>query len=360
MAFVWDSSCTLPQALPSETNRQYARRRKDEGATLNEIAADLGSTWDATRNMLRYHRGDQTPVGPPPPPEIEGLTAEDCSNDEELWERALRIQEPAERIREKRRDQTIPFEWGPIAIAFLSDVHFGSSGVDYEAVRRDAEIVRDTPGMYAVYHGDGTDNWIVGKLQGLQRDQAIPHDDAIRLHKSWLGMIGEKLILAVPGNHDLWTKKIAGVEYVRDHLGNRRCLYHPYDITFRLKVGENEFTVQVRHKWKYGSVFNATHGLQVGWARGDVDYDIAVGGHTHIGTFFHDFHKHNKRRWAVLTGTYKRYDSWGEECGFPTPKDSGCGALVIDNDGTINGFRDLRTAADFLTFLYQRNGEDGA
>lgn len=352
-SFMWDSPCSIS---PGESNRQYARRNHEAGHTYQQIAEQLGTSKPAVRMALRDAQWRGWPTEAPPPPHIEGLTAQDTYDEGELWDRALHLQIPAEKIREKRKEQVIPFEWGPIAIAFLSDVHFGGAGVDYQAVKADAEMVRDTPGMYAVYHGDGTDNWIMGKLQGLQRDQPIPHDDAIRLHKSWLGILGEKLIAAVPGNHDLWTKKVAGIEYVREQLGNSKCLYHPFEIACDLTIGEDvRLRLKIRHKWKYNSVFNATHGLQVGWERGDDDFDIAVGGHTHVGSFFHDFHRHGRRRWAVLTGTYKRYDAFGEECGYPSPKDSGCGALVIDNDGTINGFRDLRTAADFLAFLYQRN-----
>jgi hypothetical protein len=89
----------------------------------------------------------------------------------------------------------------------------------------------------------------------------------------------------------------------------------------------------------------------VGWDRGDIDYDWAVGGHTHIGTYCRPFHRHGKRRYAILTGTYKIHDSFGEELNFPSPKDSGCGAMVLHPDGRQWFFEKLHEAAEFLAFL---------
>ena len=84
-----------------------------------------------------------------------------------------------------------------------------------------------------------------------------------------------------------------------------------------------------RHRWKYSSVFNVTHGIEVGWERGGVDFDLALGGHTHVGTFCRPFLRHGKMRLAVLTGTYKTNGEYGRELGLPLPHGTGSGAHVF-------------------------------
>src|SRR5690606_28868504 len=49
---------------------------------------------------------------------------------------------------------------GPIALANLSDMHIGNAGTDHRRMLEDARLIQKTPGMYAVFGGDGVDNFI--------------------------------------------------------------------------------------------------------------------------------------------------------------------------------------------------------
>ena len=69
--------------------------------------------------------------------------------------------------------------------------------------RRDAEIVRDTPGMFAEFHGALGDNWIVGKLTAQSWNQELTLSNEGRLAVDWLRTIGEKMLVVVAGNHDV-------------------------------------------------------------------------------------------------------------------------------------------------------------
>lgn len=285
-------------------------------------------------------------------PTIQGVGTETTFDPAVVWDAMFEVQDKVFEHERKRNEQVIHFRQpAPICIAYLSDLHIGGSGVDYRALKRDAEIVAMTPGMYAVFHGDGMDNWIIGKLQGLQRNQAMPYDTETALFASWLNILKGKLLAVVSGNHELWSHKIANLDIVKEALRDTRMLYGKFQVIFDLIVGQAQWKHQVRHKWKYNSIFNPTHGLEVGWDRGDVDYDIAVGGHTHIGTYFRPFDRHGKRRLAVLTGTYKRLDSFGEELGFKKPQNNGAGAIIYYPDGRTFTCDDLTVAADFLTHL---------
>ena len=259
----------------------------------------------------------------------------------------------------KRKD--IPFVTFPanesFAIVFLSDLHIGNAATDYENLRRDAEIIRTTDNMYAFFHGDGIDNWIVGKLQSLQRGQSIPFDSEMALFQAWITTIQPKLIGVVAGNHDNWTKKMAGIDYLK-HISPPFAMYDANEVIFRLLWGSNSKTIAVRHKWRGTSILNPTHGMER--ASKDIDADIYVGGHTHIGTLFRDFVVRQRDRIAVLTGTYKVVDSYGDELGLPPPQHSGCGAIVFDPDGSMTVMRNLTEAARYLDFKRCRENEQAS
>lgn len=276
---------------------------------------------------------------------------------EQLWQGAIEAQTHVlEILKRRRREQKIILPV-PGALAFLSDLHFGSPFTDYQAAKSDAEIIRDTPDMKAGFIGDGVDNWIVGKLAGLQRHQAITFDAEWQLFFSWLEILNGSMAFVVSGNHDNWTRKIAGVDRIREYLRGTMLLYHSQQVKFDLVVGPQSYVVKARHKWKGSSVFNPTHGLEVGWERGGDDFDIALGGHTHIGTYCRPFDRHDRRRLAILIGTYKVADEHGEEIGVAPSQGRGCGALVFDKDGDFVFVENLNTAAQYLEFLKSSGGK---
>jgi len=239
----------------------------------------------------------------------------------------------------------------PTGIAFLSDLHLGNAGTDYEAILQDTNLIVNTPGMYAAFHGDGIDNWIVGKLQALQRGQAGNFQFEINIFRSWLRKIHQKLLLVVAGNHDNWTKKISGLDLIPELLGDTHVLYDPYETRVTLFCGPAAWDVLVRHQWKYSSVFNPTHGIEVGHDRMSNPFDIGVGGHTHIGTLMRPFFRHGREKLAILTGAYKRFDSYSKELGYAETVTTGCGAVIFHPDGRIWYSSSLKTACEYLTYL---------
>ena len=215
-------------------------------------------------------------------PVIEGLTNEYQGRPiEDLWADAYAAQDLAQQHETRRANQcvTVPDASQAFGIAWLSDSHFGSAETDYRALRQDAETIRDTPRLYAEFHGDGCDNWINAKLADLQRDQAMPFDNEVRLFASWLDMLRGKWIAVIAGNHDNWTRKLAGIDQLRQSLDGMRVLYDSDEVCFTLMHGPNEWRVKLRHKWKYGSVTNATHPIEVGWQR------VAVGQRGEVQVF---------------------------------------------------------------------------
>ena len=269
----------------------------------------------------------------------------------QLWTAAAGVHAEVRRAHQEKRQQSIDLGKLPTAIAWLSDLHVGSTGTDYDAIWNDTQIIASTPGMYAAFHGDGIDNWIVGKLQAIQRGQAVNHAQELIMFRYWLEAIHEKLLLVVSGNHDNWTKKMSGLDVIPSLLGETHVLYDPYETRVTITCGDGSWDVLVRHQWKWSSVFNPTHGIEVGYDRMTDPFDIGIGGHTHIGTLMRPFYRHGKERLAVLTGAYKRIDPFSKEVGFAETRSNGCGAIIFLPDGNLWYNSNLAVAAEYLKYL---------
>jgi hypothetical protein len=275
----------------------------------------------------------------------------DASVADRMWEMAAEVYEKNKKDQVAKKSQSIHLGNKPTGIAFLSDLHLGNSGTDYGAIFKDTKLVADTPGMYAAFHGDGIDNWITPKLQSLQRNQAVSFQTELMLFRRWLELIQEKLLLVVSGNHDNWTSKISGVDIIPSLLESTTILYDPNEIYVDISCGSYSWNVLIRHKWKYSSIFNPTHGIEVGFDRLSRPFDIGIGGHTHIGTLFRPFYRHGEERLALLTGAYKRIDSFSKEIGYAETANNGCGAIIFMPDGKMWYNSDLEVACNYLTYL---------
>lgn len=325
---------------------QTILRLREQGYTWGQIAAFTGEHEEKVRSIYRRR-----------PPEVRGITVAPVPDDSVL-QRAISIQRQKAGVETGRNAQRVvipgtePFAW-----AWLSDLHIGD-GADYEQLFRDAEIIRDTDRMWCSFNGDACNNWIVGKLAHLQRGQQLSHDDEWRLLEEWLGILGDKLRVVSLGNHELWTFTLAGVNRMKDHLarGGVSILYDDHEVVYDLVLGDSSWRVKQRHAWRWSSIFNPTHGIEVGLQRGDDDFDIGVGGHTHLGTLCRPFYFHGRRRYAVLIGTYSRWGKYGRQLGLPPSKDRGCGAMVFQAGRPPTFLDDLETSARFLSFL---GGEHG-
>jgi len=275
----------------------------------------------------------------------------DADQADKIWETAAASHKEYKEIADHKKKQYIHLEAKPTGIAFLSDLHIGNVGTDYAAILKDTKLIQSTPGMYAVFHGDGIDNWIVSKLQGLQRNQTVSFYSEIAMFRRWLELIHEKLLLVVSGNHDNWTQKLSGIDIIPTLLGQTHVIYDPFEARVTVTCGNAQWDMLVRHKWKHSSIFNPTHGIEVGFDRLTAPFDIGVGGHTHIGTLLRPFIKHNKERLAVLTGAYKQIDQFSKEIGYAETASTGCGAVIFLPDGKLWYNSDLQAACDYLKYL---------
>ena len=284
--------------------------------------------------------------------DIEGLTAEDqFPEGSEVLEKLKAVQGKVQEKVSRRYSQVIEInDSKPVAIALFSDLHLGGPYVDYRAIEADAQLVRDTEGFYGVAAGDYFDNWI-GKLEWIQRGQAVPFAEEVSLVEWWFDTLREKLLCVVAGNHDFRTKKTAGIDVIARILRDVKCLFDGDEVRFLLKHGKSQKRFKVRHMWRYKSVFNQSHGIERDIERGEGDFDVGVAAHEHRGTLFREFTNHGDKALAVILGTYKYHDRYAVQWGFRKSPHDASGALISWPDGRLHHMPDLQSAADYLKFL---------
>lgn len=262
----------------------------------------------------------------------------------------------ADRATEKnalQANQGITLPDGPCAIALFGDQHFGGK-CDYRRLRADADLVATTPNMYVIQGGDLVDNFIIGRLQAVQKQQATTFDQELRAATWWVDRVAPSMVVWVGGNHESWTRKTSGIDFWRTRLQNCLCLYDPHQIRFTINHCGNTHRVMVRHKWRHGSVFNVTHGIEVGYDR-VASFDVGIGFHTHQATLCRPFLRDGQRRYAVLIGTYKLRDEYARELGFPnTAEGGGSGAFIFLPDGRLIWEDNLQTAAEILNMYREK------
>jgi hypothetical protein len=291
-------------------------------------------------------------------PTVEGYTVPEADGDiSNIWQFAATGYGKVEAKAALKAAQRITFpaseEGRAVAFAFLADPHFGNPGTDYARAKADADLIAATDGMYAGTMGDITDNWIVGKLTALQRNQSIAMALEKKLANDWLNILLPKLLFFVAGNHDLWTVKMSGVDPYKEYLAGKEVLYDEHEAQFDLHLPDGTSqNVLGRHQYKGKSDLNPTHGIEKVWEH--YDYDIALGAHLHPFSMCREFVKRGKRRYAVQLGTYKRHDDYAREIGYPPTEGVGSGAFVFAPNAAPQWFNDIRVAAAFLRYLREK------
>jgi len=330
-----------------------------EGHTWQQVYATFPDSIPATiRSAARRWKiahPDEFDTQPVPECTTVGITPDDYIPDEnEVFERACNEWAKQEKLSTLRENQRISFSHGPIAFVFMADQHLGAPGVDYPRAFAEAEIVNETPGMYAGIVGDVVDNAIIGRILREQMDHRLNITDQWALLRRYLRVFLPKLKAAVGGNHDYWTRALSGVDYFRDTLGSlaSNVLYDADDSRFVLQVGEAEWTIRMRHKWRGNSIYNATHGIERA-AKWDQDFEIGVGAHDHRGGVARSFNIGGVDGMAVQCGAYKSVDNYARRGGFPkSGRSAAVGLLFTENPKSVTGFTDLEVLQSVLDMVY--------
>lgn len=211
----------------------------------------------------------------------------------------------------------------PVAIAFTGDWHCGASGVRYDWLRRDLELIRDTPGLYAVGMGD----WLEGVLTTTKAASALysglfndgGSQEVYVLKRS--SICKGKWLAVLSGNHDEWIYRAAGITRMDQLAGELDAPHFSQGGgTIFATVGGQRYVIGVRHNVTGNSRLNTTNAQRRAfddWPEWE-NCDLICVAHLH----YNDLHIQPRRggRCVYLrSGTYKVADGYARDHGF-TPE----------------------------------------
>ena len=243
----------------------------------------------------------------------------------------------------------------PIAISFISDQHIATNGaVDLKQMYADAELIRDTPGVWAMLGGDGIDNAIKHR-SALVNSGTKPSDDW-RLFNNYMAVMGYKTLAVISGNHCNWSVQFAGIDLVAHLAKMNKVHYSPDHVIMNLRLdgaaGTQDYTIAMRHKYRYHSNFNLGHAVKRMWEQGDDDFDVGCICHNHpAGGHVESFTKHKKLRWAVRPGSYQVQTGYSRGEGYPLSGQTCPTVIFHPFERRMDAFPNLRQAIDTLNAL---------
>jgi hypothetical protein len=216
----------------------------------------------------------------------------------------------------------------PIGVALMGDPHLDDPGCNYPLLRRDVEIIRSTPGCFALNVGDYQNSW-VGRLARLFGNQETSQSSARRLIEWLLFGSGMKWLAVITGNHDAWLE---GEEILRRMCANRVDInVHEWQAKLEL-VFPNGATCRINaaHDFKGRSIYSPLHGLkrEAIWFQDGAH--LAVAGHIHYGGIEQCEVPGGHNPWLVRVRGYKEMDPHALVNGFHEGKRFPSAMAIID------------------------------
>lgn len=244
----------------------------------------------------------------------------------------------------------------PIGVAFVGDPHLGNNGTNIDLVRRDVDLMANTPGVYAVNMGDTVDNW-GGRLIRVYAENDVSRSTEQKLARWFLQDSGIRWLLWLLGNHDEMDSGFAA--YLRGIKAKQLPLVE-WSAKFRLCFPNGcEVRVDAAHNHKGHSMWNNLHG-QFRASRFDEEADIYIAGHHHDwGVAVNEPYPGRVVHMARARG-YKFNDHYAHKHQFHEQQFGSTVLAVIDPRqekavSRIRLFPDLEEGCEFLTWKRQQS-----
>lgn len=252
---------------------------------------------------------------------------------EDFHEEALRRAEFREKVEGEKRHVEISINTDkPVTIAFLSDLHIGSAGVNYNLLKQTGELIKEHPLAYCITGGDITDSLFFDYGEEILNMQ----EQYVYMNKllSWIG--SENILAGILGNHEAWTRKSGPTNYIEFANHTQRPLLRGVSFV-DLKVGEIPYRLLMAHKFRGESMYNPTH--QENRANRELQgADIVMAAHTHKpgeSIIYQPEYGGGARKVLLVNGkTFKSLDAYGKDQGYTpvTGEQLGCNWIILNND----------------------------
>lgn len=223
----------------------------------------------------------------------------------------------------------------PIRILPLSDLHYGDPNANEKMIRGLIKQIADDPACYTILCGDLLNTAVVGGKSDAKAEKKRITEQLVDM-ADMLAPIKDKILAAVPGNHEERAYKIADVDLTELLMAMLKIpgLYRPTSALLFIRTGKGRnggkvvYSVYVNHGHggggrRAGSKVNSLEDL--GFV---IDADIVIAGHTHLPAVF------RKSRLRVVPQTFTAepqeqvfvnlasalgYGGYGDRAGYQPP-----------------------------------------
>jgi hypothetical protein len=342
------------------------------GMTLRQVQQLLPHRSDNAIANIRQRTGVRSPIqgrpkavrpvasyAPPDGPTLAEVFAPAASREESREAFRARVLASADRSVEKAAVQNkarirIPSNL-PIGIMVTADWHAATVGTDVRWLFDRAALVRDTPRLFCVGVGDMFDNPIKHR-GGAINDVA----DQLRLLDLLVEEYGGKMLGTTSGNHDDWSKVLAGCDHLLALATRHKIHYAPDELIWDVEIVDPfdadhvtaTWTIATRHQYRRQSTLNPLHGcwrwLEEEVATWERIPDVVALAHNHMAAVGVNNYK-GKDVWGVRMGSAQVDSAYARAKGFqgfrPTAP---VVVLPPTQSGRINCFADAEAAVQFM------------
>jgi hypothetical protein len=245
----------------------------------------------------------------------------------------------------------------PIGLHIFGDPHVDDDGCDLAQLERHVEIVKRTPGLYAINAGDTTNNW-TGRLARLYANQSTTAAEAWQIAEWFVSSLRKRWLFIIGGNHDLWSGAGDPLQWI---CGQAGALYQPSAVRVALRFpGALEVRINSRHDFKGSSVWNPAHGPMKAAQMGFRDH-LFVAGHLHTSAYgLTKDPDSGIAMHAVRVASYKVHDDYAHEEGMRDQHLSPCALVTVNpalpaaHPDLLKVFWDPEEGSEYLTWLRAR------
>lgn len=235
---------------------------------------------------------------------------------EDIWDAIKRFQDASVKLSTRVEDAHIDIPTDePIALGFLADSHIGAITCEYDELEKRIDMMAATDGFYLFSVGDTIDNYLpswhnqgmFGQLIPPELQKQLVEHQFMKLKGKWLG--------TVQGCHDEASHEADDFDWNKFLASRLECPNLGFGATIHLIVGDTNYDVMLRHKYRYNSSFNLTHTVkrmreQLG------DFDIGCIAHHHQAAIEQVMQGDGVDRLFIRPGSFKGPDRYARRLGF--------------------------------------------
>ena len=332
MSFRWD-----------ESKEKYLteRLRDDPKTPIIHFEEYFGISYDAIRLKLkrmglkiRSVRSGEVEIRPEVP--------EDETPSEDTWKEYEEKNEQKIARHKASGRYVAEFPHEVIGVTFISDQHIAGNQIcDLKRMREDAELIANTPGLYACLGGDSIDNHIKHR-SAILAARTTPGDQ-YELFDHYLSLFSDSILGVITGNHDDWTVQVAGTDVIASICKQHGIACSSDEARVTAHVGDVEYKLAWRHKYRFNSSMNQTHSPKQWYRFGPEPFDIGCVCHHHE-TAVEASLMHGQQVWTCRPGSYQINSSYGRQGGYNDSLPACPTFILFPSERRIIGFADVRDA----------------